>query len=465
MKRRQKISNESWSAEVVVETRGKQGAPSDSSASLDMKVKSEINTERLLERIISKLNIYEAYKRVKKNGGSHGIDGMTIEQLLPYLQKHYEDMANSLMDGTYRPKPVRRVEIPKPDGGVRLLGIPTVVDRMIQQAMATVLSGIYEPIFSNYSYGFRPKRSAHMALKQSVRYINEGYKVVVDMDLEKFFDRVNHDILMARVARRVKDKRLLRLIRRYLDSGIMINGIVVKSEDGTPQGGPLSPLLSNILLDDLDKEMERRGHKFVRYADDCNVYVKSERAGKRVLKSITRFLEEILKLKVNAVKSAVANPTKRKFLGYSFYYSKDGVKLRVHEKSYKRLKMKIRCITNRNVSMNFDQRMRKLARATTGWVNYFRLAGMKKRLKQLDAWIRRRIRACIWKTWKKVKTRYRALTKLGVCRCEAWEYSNTRKGYWRIAGSPILKCSITNDILERRGLKSLLEQYTKVRLS
>lgn len=465
MKRRQKISNESWPVEVVVETRGKQGVPSGSSASPDMKVKSEIDTERLLERIVNRRNLFEAYKRVKKNGGSPGIDGMTIEQLLPYLQEHSGELINSLMNGAYHPKPVRRVEIPKSDGGTRLLGIPTVVDRMIQQAVATVLGGVYEPTFSNYSYGFRPKRSAHMALKQSLGYINEGYRVVVDMDLEKFFDRVNHDILMARVAKRVKDKRVLKIIRRYLNSGIMINGIVVKDEYGTPQGGPLSPLLSNILLDDFDKELEMRGHKFVRYADDCNIYVRSKRAGVRVLKSITRFLEKELKLKVNSVKSAVAAPTKRKFLGYSFYYSKDGVKLRVHEKSYKRLKMKIRQVTNRNVSMNFDYRMKKLAEITTGWVNYFRLAGMKNRLKQLDKWIRRRIRACIWKTWKKIKTRFRALIKLGVSRHKAWEFANTRKGYWRTANSPILGCSITSDILERRGFKSLSKQYAKVRLS
>lgn len=304
-----------------------------------------------------------------------------------------------------------------------------------------------------------------MALKQAQVYINEGYRQVVDMDLEKFFDNVNHDLLMHLVARKIEDKRVLKLIRKYLKSGIMLKGIVVKSEEGAPQGGPLSPLLSNILLDELDKELERRGHKFCRYADDANIYVKSRRSGERVLKSITKFLEEKLKLKVNTEKSAVSSPTRRKFLGYSFYYGKGGIKFRVHNKSYERLKDKIRKVTNRNVSMNFDYRIKKLNEIIVGWVNYFKLAEMRTKLKDLDSWIRRRLRACVWKTWKRVRTRYTNLMKLGVPKHKAWEYANTRKGYWRISNSPILNKTITNQRLINHGFKSLSSQYEKFRLS
>lgn len=466
MNRKQKISyNEDSLDKIELDTRNKQGVFSDSSASSEEKTKSERDTETLLESIVTKRNLFEAYKRVKKNKGSHGIDGMRVDELLPYLETHANQVIESLLDGTYKPKPVRRVEIPKPDGGIRLLGVPTVLDRMIQQAISLKLNDIFEPVFSDNSYGFRPKRSCHMALMKSKEFINEGNKVVVDMDLEKFFDRVNHDILMNRIARRVTDKRVLKLIRQYLVSGIMLNGIVVKSEEGTIQGGPLSPLLSNILLDDFDKELERRGHKFVRYADDCNIYVKSKRAGERVLKSVTLFLDKELKLKVNQEKSAVENPTKRKFLGYSFYYGRNGISFRVHEKSYERLKGKIREITNRNVSMNFDYRIKKLNEILVGWVNYYKLADMKSRLKTLDEWIRRRLRACIWKTWKRVRTRFKNLRKLGLDKYKAWEFANTRKGHWRISHSPILHLTITNEKLMCRGYKSLSLQYQKIRLS
>lgn len=466
MSRKQKTSyHEDSLGKIELDTRNKQGVFSVSSASSEEKTKSERGTETLLESIVSKRNLFDAYKRVKKNKGSHGIDGMRIDELLPYLQKHATEMTESLLDGTYKPKPVRRVEIPKPDGGIRLLGVPTVLDRMIQQAIAIKLNDIFEPIFSENSFGFRPKRSCHMALMKSKEFIDSGNKVVVDMDLEKFFDRVNHDMLMSRIARKVTDKRVLKLIHRYLVSGIMLNGVVVKSEEGTIQGGPLSPLLSNILLDDFDKELERRGHKFVRYADDCNIYVKSKRAGERVLESATVFLEKELKLKVNQEKSAVGSPTKRKFLGYSFYYGKNGISFRVHEKSYEKLKGKIRKITNRNVSISFDYRIKKLNQVLVGWVNYYKLADMKNRLKALDEWIRRRLRACIWKTWKKVSTRFKNLKKLGLDKYKAWEYANTRKGYWRISNSPILKLTITNQKLTSRGYKSLSSQYQKIRLS
>ena len=304
-----------------------------------------------------------------------------------------------------------------------------------------------------------------MALEQAQRNINKGYKYVVDMDLEKFFDKVNHDILMNLISEKIEDKRVLKLIRRYLNSGIMSNGIFVKSEEGAPQGGPLSPLLSNILLDELDKELEIRGHRFCRYADDCNIYVKSKRAGERVLKSITKFLEQKLKLKVNTEKSAVSSPTKRKFLGYSFYYRKGGIGFRTHNESYERLKEKIRRITNRNISMNFNYRIKKLNEIIVGWVNYFKLADMKTKLIELDQWIRRRLRACVWKTWKKIRTKFNNLIKLGIPRNKAWEYANTRKGYWRIASSPILNKTITNQRLINHGFKSLSSQYEKVRLS
>ncbi len=466
MNRKQKTSyNEDSLDKIEVDTRNKQGVFSVSLASSEEKTKSERGTETLLESIVTKRNLFEAYKRVKKNKGSHGIDGMRVDELLPYLETHANQVIENLLDGTYKPKPVRRVEIPKPDGGIRLLGVPTVLDRMIQQAIATKLNDIFEPVFSDNSYGFRPKRSCHMALMKSKEFINEGNKVVVDMDLEKFFDRVNHDILMNRIARRVTDKRILKLIRQYLVSGIMINGIVLKSEEGTIQGGPLSPLLSNILLDDFDKELERRGHKFVRYADDCNIYVKSKRAGERVLQSVTLFLDKELKLKVNQEKSAVGSPTKRKFLGYSFYYGRNGISFRVHEKSYERLKGKIREITNRNVSMNFDYRIKKLNEILVGWVNYYKLADMNNRLKALDKWIRSRLRACIWKTWKRVRTRFKNLKKLGLDKYKAWEFANTRKGCWRISHSQILHLTITNEKLMRQGYKSLYSQYQKIRLS
>lgn len=465
MKRTQKTKDLDCLVEVELETQGKQGVYSDLSAMSNLKVKSKFNTENLLEKIVDKRNFFEAYKKVVANKGGHGIDGMRVDELLPYLQEHYETLKASLISGKYKPQPVRREEIPKPNGGIRLLGIPTVVDRLIQQAINQVINPIFDRGFSNSSYGFRPKRSAHMALKQARRHINEGYRYVVDMDLEKFFDNVNHDLLMSLVSRKIEDKRVLKLIRKYLNSGIMLKGMLVKSKEGTPQGGPLSPLLSNILLDELDKELERRGHRFCRYADDCNIYVKSMRAGERVLRSITKFLEQKLKLKVNAEKSAVSSPTKRKFLGYSFYYGKGGIKFRVHDKSYERLKDKIRMITNRNASMNFDYRIKKLNEIIVGWVNYFKLADMKRKLEDLDQWIRRRLRACVWKTWKKIKTRAQNLIKLGVPRDKAWEFANTRKGYWRISGSPILNKTITNQRLINHGFKSVSSQYDKFRLS
>ncbi|WP_346970325.1 group II intron reverse transcriptase/maturase [Clostridium paraputrificum] len=417
------------------------------------------DTSRLLEDVLERNNMLEAMYRVIRNKGSYGIDGMKTDELREHVKKTWATVKTKLLEGTYNPSPVRRVEIPKPDGGVRSLGIPTVQDRMIQQAIAQVLSKLYEPTFSESSFGFRPNRGAKNAIKQSETYINQGYKWVIDMDLEKFFDKVNHNILMGKLEKKIKDKRLLKLIRKYLESGVLINGIKVSSEEGTPQGGPLSPLLANIMLDDVDKELEKRGHKFCRYADDCNIYVKSKRAGLRVMDSITRIIENELKLKVNKDKSAVDIVSKRKFLGFSFYFVKGVAKIRIHEKSIKRFKEKVKSITNRNRGISMDLRLLKLNDSIKGWINYFGIANAKRKLLELDKWIRRRLRACIWKQWKKIRTRYRNLVKLGIDNWKAWEYANTRKGHWKISGSPILSKSLHNKYLESIGFVSLTQTY------
>ena len=418
-----------------------------------------IDTSNLLERILDRENMFKALKRVISNKGSHGVDGMKTYELKEHLTQNWLRIKEKLLDGSYKPSPVRRVEIPKDDGSKRLLGIPTVQDRLIQQAIAQELSKIYEPIFSENSYGFRPNKSAHMAILKAKEYVNEGNYWVVDMDLEKFFDKVNHDILMHKLSLKIKDKRVLKLIRKYLESGIMINGINVTSEEGTPQGGPLSPLLANIMLDELDKELEKKGHKFCRYADDCNIYVKSKKAGERVLNSIRNLVENKLKLKVNEDKSAVDLVTRRKFLGFSFYLAKGKLEIRIHDKPLEKFKSKIREITNRNISMNNEFRIKKLNEITIGWLNYFGIANIKTKVSKLEKWIRRRLRACIWKQWKKAKTRYTNLRKLGIEKQKAYEYSQTRIGYWRISKSPILSKSITNQYLENLGYKSISKRY------
>ena len=356
----------------------------------------------------------------------------------------------------------RRVEIPKPNGGTRLLGIPTVLDRFIQQAIAQELNYIYDENFSENSFGFRPRRRAKDAIQKAEAYINEGYRWVVDIDLEKFFDKVNHDILMYKLSKDIKDKRVLRLIRKYLQSGIMINGIVVTSEEGTPQGGPLSPLLSNIMLDELDKELEKRGHKFCRYADDCNIYVKSKRAGERVMNNITNFIERKLKLKVNRTKSAVERPWKRKFLGFTIILSFGKACSTISKQSLKRHKDKIREILSRAKPMTLEQRIIKLNQINIGWINYYGIAKCKGIAQQLDKWIRLRLRMCIWKQWKKVKTRYKNLKKLGLNHYQAIKFANTRRGYWRIANSAILNTTLTNQVFTDLGLKSLMHQYIKI---
>jgi group II intron reverse transcriptase/maturase len=450
-----------WPLEAGVEPRGKAGALSISPASERRRDDKPEVKEEMLERILSKDNLNQAYKRVKANKGSPGVDGMTVEKLLPYLKQEGQALRQKILAGEYRPQPVRRVEIPKPDGGVRQLGIPTVIDRMIQQAIAQELNKTVDADFSESSYGFRPKRRAHQAIMAARGYVEEGNKWVVDIDLEKFFDRVNHDKLMSLVARKVKDKRVLKLIRGYLESGIMMNGVKVKSEEGTPQGGPLSPLLANIMLDELDKELEKRGHKFCRYADDCNIYVKSQKAGGRVMESITQYIEEVLKLKVNRNKSAVDRPGRRKFLGFSFYVMKGKARNFIPKKPIAKFKAKVKEITSRSNGMSMETRMDRLDWLISGWVNYFHIADMEKVAKELDQGIRRRLRMCFWKQWKKISTKHDNLVKLGVENHKAWEYANTRKGYWQTANSPILATTLTNEYLGKQGFISISERLSE----
>ena len=416
----------------------------------------------LLNQILSRENMLQALKRVEQNKGSHGVDMMPVQNLRQHIVENWLSIKEAILKGTYEPMPVRRVEIPKPDGGVRLLGIPTVTDRLIQQAIAQVLSKVYDPTFSENSYGFRPNRSAHDAVRKAKEYIRDGHRWVVDMDLEKFFDKVNHDRLMSTLAKRIQDKPLLKLIRKYLQSGVMINGVVSSTLEGTPQGGPLSPLLSNIVLDELDKELERRGHKFVRYADDCNIYVKSKRAGLRTMASIQRFIEGKLRLKVNEKKSAVDRPWKRKFLGFSFTYHKEP-KVRIAKESLKRMKNKVREITSRKMPYPMEYRIQKLNQYLMGWCGYFALADTKSIFLELDKWIRRRLRMCLWKNWKKPKTKIRNLIQLGVPQWQAYEWGNTRKSYWRISNSPILHRTLGNSYWRNQGLKSLEARYENLR--
>lgn len=418
----------------------------------------------LWEQVWERANLTAALKRVEQNGGAPGIDGMTVEGLRPYLKEHWLEIRGKLDAQNYQPSPVRRVEIPKPDGGARLLGIPNVLDRLLQQAIAQVLTPLFEPIFSTCSYGFRPGRSAHDAVKQAREYVQSGYEWVVDIDLEKFFDRVNHDMLMARVARVVKDQRVLKLIRAYLNSGVMVNGVVLDTEEGTPQGGPLSPLLSNIMLDDLDKELEKRGHKFVRYADDCNIYVKTQRAGERVMESVKAFLEKKLKLKVNSKKSQVDRASRVKFLGFSFFKRNGEVLIRIANRTKERFVEKLRRLTKRTRSGKLEDLIQEINQYTMGWIGYYRLANTPSVYEEMDSWMRRRLRQMIWKRWKRGTTRYKELVKMGIPGWYAQEGAGG-KSPWHMANSPVIKAALSNTYFAHSGLQSIKIRYQELRFT
>lgn len=418
-------------------------------------------TNNLLDLILRKDNLNKAYKQVKSNKGAGGIDGMQVDELLPYLRKNQDTLIQEIRTGKYKPNPVRRVEIPKETKGeVRRLGVPTVVDRVIQQAITQELTPIYEERFSDNSFGFRPKRGAHDALKQCQKNVNDGYVYVVDMDLEKFFDTVCQSKLIEVLSRTIKDGRLISLIHKYLNAGVMASGIFERTEVGMPQGGPLSPLLSNVMLNELDKELERRGHRFVRYADDCMIFCKSRKSAERTLENILPYIEGKLFLKVNRKKTEVAHISKVKYLGYSFYRHKGKCRLRVHPKSVEKMKNKIRELTDRNNGMSNAKREEKYQQFVRGWVNYFKLADMRALLQEIDKWSRRRIRAVYWKQWKKIKTKYRMLKALG---CEHWrakELACSRKGYWRMA--KVLNQIFSNKIIAKLGYTSMLDYYSIV---
>src|SRR6266481_4914249 len=414
------------------------------------------NTLGLMEEVCQRENLLEAWRRVKANKGSAGIDGMTVGQLSGYLKEHWPTIREQLLNGTYEPQPVRRVEIEKPDGGgMRKLGIPTTLDRFLQQAVMQVLQRRWNPTFSDHSYGFRPGRSAHQAVTQAQLYLAEGYGWVIDLDLEKFFDRVNHDKLMGQVAKRVEDKRLLKLIRAFLNAGVMENGLVSPSVEGTPQGGPLSPLLSNLVLDELDRELERRGHRFVRYADDCNIYVRSERAGQRVMESISRFITQKLKLKVNEAKSAVARPQERKFLGFSFTAGPD-IKRTIAPKSMERFKQRIRDITRRAKGVSIKTTMEELAQYMRGWRGYFGFCETPEVLIALTRWVRLRLRAALWRQWKTPRRRRAALIANGVLG-ELRNTAGSGRGPWHLARSKALSVGLSNAHFKSLGLPSLIE--------
>lgn len=456
--RQQPTSYEDSRQRAAVKPQGYVGVPSSSSAQLEPSSREGQN--ELLEKMLEGSNLRLAFKRVKQNGGAPGVDKVTVEQLQAYLWKYWVTVKAELQAGTYRPIPVKQVEIPKPGGGIRLLGIPTVMDRFIQQALMQAMTPVFDPQFSPHSYGFQPRKRAHDAVKQAQSYIQEGYRWVVDMDLEKFFDRVNHDILMARIAKKVSDKRVLKLIRAYLNAGVMVNGKMQETSEGTPQGGPLSPLLANILLDDLDKELTERGLHFVRYADDCNIFVRSKRAGERVMESVTRFVEGKLRLKVNGDKSAVDRPWNRKFLGFSFLRNKEAP-IRIAPKKLEQLKERVREITARTRGISMSQRIKELNRYMMGWIGYFRLASAKKHCEKLDEWIRRRLRMCLWKQWKLPRTRLRNLRALGVPEWAARMMANSRRGCWEMSRNTnnALNLSYWRD----QGLLSLTTRYLEIR--
>ena len=410
--------------------------------------------ERLMEEIVSRENLRKALQRVKSNGGAPGVDKMTVKELPEYLKTNWLTIKEQLLSGSYQPQPVRRVEIPKPEGGVRKLGVPSVLDRFIQQSVMQVLQAKWDETFSEYSYGFRPGRSAHQAVKQAQRYVQAGYTIVVDIDLEQFFDRVNHDRLMAGIAERVKDKRVLKLIRAFLNSGVMENGLATASAEGVPQGGPLSPLLSNLVLDELDQELTKRGHRFVRYADDANVYVRSRKAGERVMASITRFITGRLKLKVNEAKSAVDRPQNRKLLGFSFTKSN---RRSLAPKTIERFKTRVRKETSRTGGKSLKQVIARLKRYIMGWIQYFGIAQLKKDFDTLDSWVRHKLRCMVWKQWGTRRKRYQELRKRGVRPYTAWVTMKSGHGPWRLSRSPGVTQALGAKLFAALGLPSLTE--------
>ena len=421
----------------------------------------------ILGKILSKDNLNRAYKRVKANKGAPGVDGMTIEEAFPWLKEHSHELTERIRKGHYTPSPVRRVEIPKPDGGVRKLGIPTVTDRIIQQAISQQLIPIYEPKFSEGSFGYRPGRSAKDAVQRIKEYAEQGYTRAVVLDLSKYFDTLNHEFLVNILRRDVKDERVIQMIKRYLKSGVMENGVICKTEEGSPQGGPLSPLLANIYLNEFDWEMNRRGVKLVRYADDIVVLAKSERAAERLLESCRKYLEGRLKLKMNTEKSKVTSifaQKKFKFLGFCLGRNGSGTYIRVHRKSLAKAKEKLKLLTKRNRGRNVRRVMQEVKEFIRGWIGYFRAADMKRTLMSWDKWMRRRFRMYIWKQWKKPKTKVANLRKLGVPADKAYQWGNSRLGYWRIAGSHVLECSITNERLAAAGYFSILNYYESLHL-
>ena len=420
----------------------------------------------LLEEILDKRTLFEAFKKVKANHGAPGVDGMTVDEVLPWLQEHVEELRQSIRDGSYKPVPVRRVRIPKPDGsGERKLGIPTVIDRIVQQAIALKLTPIFEPLFADESYGYRPGRNCQMAMLSVKKHADEGYIHVAEVDLSKYFDTLNHELLMNLLRRQIQDKRVTELIKRYLKSGVMENGVVTKTEEGSPQGGPLSPLLANIYLNQYDQEMKRRGVPIVRYADDIVVLAKSQRASERLLESSRKYLEEKLKLKVNQDKSRAISIYSRKFkfLGYAMGKNKNGNFIRAHKSSLKKAKQKLKEKTKRNRGKNVREVMREVKAFIIGWLNHYHIASIKRTMIEWDMWLRRRFRMYIWKQWKKPRTKVENLQKLGIPAWQAHQWGNSRLGYWRIAGSPVLTRSITNEKLVQAGYFEILAQYERMR--
>ena len=413
----------------------------------------------MLEEILNVQNIYKSLARVTSNKGAAGIDNMQTDELRHSISTHWQELKASITTGSYSPSPVKKVEIPKAGGGKRMLGIPTVTDRLIQQAISQWLSPKYEGEFSEYSYGFRPNRNAHQAVRQAQKFLNAGKSLIVEIDLEQFFDKVNHDKLMSLLERKIDDKRTLRLLRQYLKSGIMEGGTVSPRVEGTPQGSPLSPLLSNIILNELDKELQQRGHSFVRYADDCSIYVKSEKAAKRTEASITQYIEQKLKLKVNKEKTKVSRPMGSMLLGFSFYKSKDQWELRISSKSVSRIKAKLKANTQRNNPANARIKIQKLETIIRGWVNYFVIAKAKSIMQQLDEMVRVRLRIGEWKQWKRIKTKIRKLISLGVNKYKAYEWGNSSKGYCKIAHSPVLQTTLTDNYWRKLGYTGFNNYY------